>query len=93
MVRTSLEIFTLEVSLDENPTSSRFCLFLSTTFGATQMTFTKEQDHMGVISITPKNELDQSCTIVIIHGLGDSAEVSCLRLQLTGGLIRATWEH
>mmetsp|Transcript_13449 Transcript_13449/g.28428 ORF Transcript_13449/g.28428 Transcript_13449/m.28428 type:complete len:310 (+) Transcript_13449:32-961(+) len=56
------------------PLHLAFVLFISTTFGATQMTFTKEQDHMGVISITPKNEVDQSCTIVIIHGLGDSAE-------------------
>jgi lysophospholipase-2 len=36
--------------------------------------FTTERDGEGTITVSPKNEADQSGLVVICHGLGDSAE-------------------
>ena len=38
------------------------------------MPFTTTRDGDGTITVAPKNEADQSATIVICHGLGDSAQ-------------------
>jgi len=38
------------------------------------MSFNIERDGKGTITITPKNEADQTALIVISHGLGDSSE-------------------
>jgi hypothetical protein len=37
-------------------------------------TFVTERTGDGTITVSPKNEGDQSALIVIAHGLGDSAE-------------------
>jgi type IV secretory pathway TrbF-like protein len=36
--------------------------------------FITERDGKGTITVSPKNEADQSGLVVICHGLGDSAE-------------------
>ncbi|KAL7487833.1 hypothetical protein ACHAW6_013394 [Cyclotella cf. meneghiniana] len=38
------------------------------------MTFTTSRDSNGTIFVTPRNEADQSATIVLCHGLGDTAQ-------------------
>ena len=38
------------------------------------MSFITERDGKGTITISPKNEALQSGLVVLLHGLGDSAE-------------------
>lgn len=38
------------------------------------MSFTTQRDGQGTITVSPRNEGDQSGLVVICHGLGDSAE-------------------
>jgi hypothetical protein len=38
------------------------------------ISFTTERDGSGTITVSPKNEGDQSALVVICHGLGDTAE-------------------
>jgi predicted esterase len=38
------------------------------------MTFTTSRDSNGTIVVAPKNEADQSATIVLCHGLGDTSQ-------------------
>ena len=38
------------------------------------MNFITERDGEGTITMTPKNEADQSALLVICHGLGDTAD-------------------
>lgn len=38
------------------------------------MSFSTQRDGSGTVTITPKNEGDQSGLVVICHGLGDTAE-------------------
>ena len=38
------------------------------------MNFITERDGKGTITMTPKNEADQSALLVICHGLGDTAD-------------------
>ena len=37
-------------------------------------TFVTERTGDGTITVSPKNEADQSALVVISHGLGDTAE-------------------
>lgn len=45
----------------------------SSSFSSYSMSFITERSD-GTITVTPKNEADQSALVVITHGLGDSAE-------------------
>ena len=38
------------------------------------MTFTTSRDSNGTITVSPRNEVHQTATIVLCHGLGDSAQ-------------------
>ena len=38
------------------------------------MTFTTSRDPNGTVTVSPRNEADQTATIVLCHGLGDSAQ-------------------
>jgi len=38
------------------------------------MNFITERDGRGTITMTPKNEADQSALLVICHGLGDTSD-------------------
>lgn len=38
------------------------------------MNFITERDNYGTITMTPKNEADQSALLVICHGLGDTSD-------------------
>lgn len=38
------------------------------------MNFITERDGAGTITMTPKNEAEQSALLVICHGLGDTAD-------------------
>jgi predicted esterase len=38
------------------------------------MSFSTQRDGQGTITVSPRNEGDQSGLVVICHGLGDSAE-------------------
>lgn len=38
------------------------------------MTFVTHRDGQGTITVSPKNEADQSALLIISHGLGDTAE-------------------
>jgi predicted esterase len=38
------------------------------------MSFSTERNGDGTITVSPKNEGDQSALVVICHGLGDTAE-------------------
>ena len=38
------------------------------------MSFSTERDGSGTITVTPRNEGDQSALCVICHGLGDTSE-------------------
>lgn len=49
------------------PTTRAFSSMSSTTF-------VTERSGDGLITVSPKNEGDQSALVVISHGLGDSAE-------------------
>jgi hypothetical protein len=44
------------------------------TFHTSTMAFTTTRDTNGTITISPRNEADQTATIVLCHGLGDSAQ-------------------
>lgn len=46
-------------------------------FGMSSSTHTTERDGPGTVTVSPKNEADQSGLIVICHGLGDTAEGTC----------------
>ena len=43
-------------------------------FHSLTMTFTTSRDPSGTTTIAPRNEADQTATIVLCHGLGDSAQ-------------------
>lgn len=45
--------------------------FSSSTYN---MNFITERDGKGTITMTPKNEADQSALLVICHGLGDTSD-------------------
>ena len=38
------------------------------------MNFITERDGKGTITMTPKNEADQSALLIICHGLGDTSD-------------------
>ena len=42
--------------------------------GNNNMNFITERDGKGTITMTPKNEADQSALLVICHGLGDTSD-------------------
>ena len=48
--------------------------FLAPTTILLTMTFQTSRDSNGTITVAPRNEADQSATIVLCHGLGDSAQ-------------------
>ena len=43
-------------------------------FYSSMSTFTTERTGDGLVTVSPKNEGDQSALVVIAHGLGDTAE-------------------
>lgn len=43
-------------------------------YASNMATHTTERDGSGTITVSPRNEADQSGLVVICHGLGDSAE-------------------
>jgi len=53
-----------------------YCLSLPTRAFSyySKMNFITERDGRGTITMTPKNEADQSALLVICHGLGDTSD-------------------
>lgn len=71
----------LRRSISKRSLSSLFLFLGSTAVTVTparaffsMSTFTTERTGDGLITVSPKNEGDQSALVVITHGLGDTAE-------------------
>lgn len=68
--RPSLSLLALIVPVPQ----STFAYTYSSSSTSSMAPFITERDGKGTITVSPKNEADQSGLVVICHGLGDSAE-------------------
>lgn len=70
-VTTSFGLFLLAGPLQA---AQSFSSSSSSYYRSQNMNFITERDGKGTITMTPKNEADQSAMLVICHGLGETSD-------------------